>query len=119
MAKTILVVEDDADMRAWIELHLRKAGYTVRSVANGLQAAGACLSAKPDLVISDLHMPGMGGFDMIKILNSEKALKNIPVIFLTADEERRERAAQLGGAAYLTKPIEPEALLQAIAAELG
>lgn len=119
MAKTILVVEDDPDMREWISLHLRNAGYTVRSVANGLQAAGACLAAKPELVISDLHMPGMGGFDMLKILNSEKSLKNIPVIFLTADDARRERSGQLGAAEYLTKPIKPEALLEAVAKHLA
>ena len=107
MGKAILVVEDDADMREWISLHLRNGGYTVRSVANGLQAAGACLQKKPDLVISDLHMPGMGGFDMIKILNSEKGLKDVPVIFLTVDETRRERSSALGGAEYLTKPIAP------------
>jgi len=119
MGKAILVVEDDPDMREWISLHLRKAGYAVRSVANGLQAAGACLTSKPDLVVSDLHMPGMGGFDMLKILNSEKGLRNVPVIFLTADETRRERGSVLGGAEYLTKPIEPEVLLAAVAKHLS
>jgi len=114
MQKTILVVEDDPDMRAWISLHLRNAGYTVRDVANGLQAASACLAAKPDLVISDVHMPGMGGFDMMKILNSERGLKDIPVIFLTADEAKRNRGGELGAAEYLTKPIEVEALLKAV-----
>jgi CheY-like chemotaxis protein len=114
MAKTVLVVEDDADMREWISLHLRNAGYTVRSVANGLQAAAACLAAKPDLVISDLHMPGMGGFDMIKILNTERSLKDIPVIFLTVDEARRDRASELGAVQYLTKPVDAEALLKAV-----
>ncbi len=118
MAKVILVVEDDPDMREWIGLHLRKAGYTVRSVANGLEAASACLQTKPDLVVSDLHMPGMGGFDMLKILNSEKGLKDVPVIFLTADETRRERSSALGGAEYLTKPIEAQALLAAVAKHL-
>jgi len=118
MPRTILVVEDDADMREWISLHLRNAGYTVRAVADGHQAASACLRAKPDLVISDLHMPGMGGFDMIKILNSEKGLKDIPVIFLTADESRRERGGALGAAEYLTKPIKAEALLQAVESHL-
>jgi CheY-like chemotaxis protein len=114
MAKTILVVEDDADMREWLSLHLRNAGYTVRAAANGHQAAAACLTAKPDLVISDLHMPGMGGFDMIRILNTEKGLKDIPVILLTADESRRERGGALGAVEYLTKPIKAEALLQAV-----
>ncbi len=119
MAKTILVVEDDPDMREWISLHLRNAGYAVRSVANGLQAAGACLQTKPDLVVSDLHMPGMGGFDMIKILNSEKGLKDVPVIFLTVDAARRERSAALGAVEYLTKPIEAEALVAAVAKHLS
>ena len=96
MPSTILVVEDDQDMREWISLHLRNAGYAVQTVANGLQAAATALKVKPDLVISDLHMPGMGGFDMLKILNTEKGLKDIPVIFLTADESRRERGGALG-----------------------
>lgn len=119
MGKSILVVEDDGSMREWICLYLRKAGYTVRAVPNGLAAAGACLQSKPDLVISDLHMPGMGGFDMIKILNSEAGLKNIPVIFLTVDANRKERSSQLGAVDYLTKPIEPEALVAAVAKHLA
>ena len=118
MAKTILVVEDDGSMREWISLYLKKAGYTVRTVANGLAAAGSCLQTKPDLIISDLHMPGMGGFDMIKILNSEAGLKDIPVIFLTVDADRKERSSQLGAVDYLTKPIEPEALIAAVGKHL-
>ena len=118
MGKTILVVEDDGSMREWISLHLRNAGYTVRTAVNGLAAAGACLQAKPDLVISDLHMPGMGGFDMIKILHSEAGLRNIPVIFLTVDAERKERSSQLGAVDYLIKPIEPAALIAAVAKHL-
>ena len=118
MGKIILVVEDDGAMREWISLHLKNAGYTVRTVANGLAAAGACLQAKPDLIISDLHMPGMGGFDMIKILNSEAGLKNIPVIFLTVDADRKERSSQLGAVDYLTKPIEPAALIAAVGRHL-
>jgi CheY-like chemotaxis protein len=114
MPKTILVVEDDEDMLAWITLHLRNAGYTVRGVSNGRDAASACLTTKPDLIISDLHMPGMGGFDMIRILNSERFLKDIPVIVLTADEEKRERGGHLGAVEYLTKPVEPEVLLKAV-----
>ena len=114
MAAAILVVEDDQDMREWICLHLRNAGHTVHAVANGFQAAAAALKVNPDLVVSDLHMPGMGGFDMLKIMNSEKALKDIPVIFLTVDETRRDRGATLGAAEYLIKPVTPEALLKAV-----
>jgi len=118
MAKTILVVEDDEDMRNWLGRHLGNAGYTVVSVPNGLQAAAACLKKKPDLVITDLHMPTMGGFDMVKILNSEKGLKDIPVIVLSADEGRRDRGAALGVVEYLAKPVEVDALLKAVASHL-
>jgi CheY-like chemotaxis protein len=110
----ILVVEDDQDMREWVCLHLRNAGHTAHAVANGFQAAATALKVNPDLVVSDLHMPGMGGFDMLKIMNSEKALHGIPVIFLTVDDTKRERGAQLGAVEYLTKPVAPAALLEAV-----
>lgn len=111
MAKTILVVEDDADMLSLIGSHLTAAGYAVRRASNGLQAAASCLKVVPDLIVSDVHMPHMGGFDMIKILKSESALKNVPVIFLTVDAGRRERGAELGAVAYLMKPLKMDELL--------
>ncbi len=114
MQKNILVVEDDRHMRDFIGLQLFNAGYAVRGVENGLQAAASCLSTTPDLIISDVHMPQMSGFDMIRILKSEPAMKNIPVIFLTVDEAGRE----LGAVEYLTKPIEAGALLKAVARAL-
>src|SRR3954463_15776429 len=114
MAKTILVVEDDSDMRALINLHLLNAGYVVRVAANGLEAAAAFLSVTPDLIISDVHMPRMNGFEMIAILKSEPAMQDIPVIFLTADEKGREKGDQLGAVESLTKPLKVDALLKAM-----
>jgi len=114
MAKTILVVEDDPDMRELIATHLQTAGYAVRTAANGLHAAAACVAVKPDLIISDVHMPRMGGFDMIKILKSEDEMKDIPVIFLTVDEGKRGRGSELGAVAYLTKPVQVDELLKVV-----
>ena len=118
MAKTILVVEDDSDMRALINRHLLNAGYVVRAVANGLEAAASCLSVTPDLIVSDVHMPRMNGFEMIAILKSEPAMERIPVIFLTADAKGRRRGNKLGAVEYLTKPLKVEALLKAVAKHL-
>src|SRR5215212_11958649 len=118
MPKTILVVEDDSDMRALINRHLLNAGYVVRVAANGLEAAAACLSVTPDLIISDVHMPRMNGFEMIAILKSEPAMKDIPVIFLTADEKGREKGDKLGAVEYLTKPLKMDTLLAAMARHL-
>ena len=114
MSKTILVVEDDSDMRALINRHLLNAGYVVRVAANGLEAAAACLSVTPDLIISDVHMPRMNGFDMIRILKSEPAMKNIPVIFLTVDEGARGESEDLGAIEFLPKPFKPAALLMLV-----
>lgn len=116
--KTILVVEDDADQRELIKLHLLNAGYMVRGAANGLEAAASCLQITPDLVISDVHMPRMSGFDMIRILKSEPAMKDIPVIFLTVDEGARTEGEDLGAIEYLHKPFKPAALLMLVGKHL-
>ncbi len=117
--KTILVVEDDADQRELVKLHLLNAGYMVRGVSNGLEAAASCLQLTPDLVISDVHMPRMSGFDMIRILKSEPAMKEIPVIFLTVDEGARSEGEGLGAIEYLAKPFKPASLLMLVGKHLG
>ena len=117
--KTILVVEDDADQRELIKLHLLNAGYMVRGVSNGLEAAASCLQLTPDLVISDVHMPRMSGFDMIRILKSEPAMKDIPVIFLSVDTAVRSEGEDLGAIEYLAKPYKPASLLMLVGKHLG
>jgi CheY-like chemotaxis protein len=117
--KTILVVEDDADQRELIKLHLLNAGYMVHGVANGLQAAGYCLTTTPDLVISDVHMPHMSGFDMIRILKTEPKMKDIPVIFLTVDEGGRALGEGLGAIEYLAKPYKLASLLMLVGKHLA
>ncbi len=117
--KTSLVVEDDSDQRELIKLHLLNAGYMVHGVANGLQAAGYCLTTTPDLVVSDVHMPHMSGFDMMRILKTEPAMKDIPVIFLTVDEGGRETGEDLGAIEYLAKPFKPASLLMLVGKHLA
>lgn len=115
MPKSILVVEDDPNLRETICLHLRYAGYTVNGIANGLQAAAACLKATPDLIVSDIRMPHMDGFEMMATLRSEPGMENIPVIFLTGDISGYERGKHLGAVEYLIKPFEAKALLDVVA----
>jgi CheY-like chemotaxis protein len=118
MSKTILVVEDDSDMRALIRRTLLNDGYVVRAAANGHEAALACERDVPDLIISDVHMPRMSGFEMIEILKSDPALKDVPVVFLSADAEGMERGNKLGAVAYLTKPLRMDHLLVSVAEHL-
>ena len=115
MTKTILIVEDDTDMRALMRRTLLNGGYAVRAAANGVEAAAACERDTPDLIISDVHMPRMSGFEMIAILKSEPAMAEIPVIFLTADSKGRAKGNKLGAVEYLTKPLKVEDLLRSVA----
>lgn len=119
MAKTILVVEDDTVQRELVALHLLNAGYVVQSVKDGLEAAASCLSVIPDLIISDVRMPRMSGFQMIRVLKQEPSMKDIPVIFLSMDEGGRDEGTDLGAVEYLSKPLKPDALLKAVARHLS
>ena len=115
MLKTILVVEDDQTMRELLQLHLRTAGYTVLAAANGVEAGRAILGILPDMIISDVNMPDMNGYELVAAIKQEPALKDIPVIFLTLEYDAHEQAAKLGAVACLTKPIKVDALLAMVA----
>jgi CheY-like chemotaxis protein len=110
--KTILVVEDDDTMRQLLKLHLTSAGYAVRAASNGLEAGHAILGITPDLIITDVNMPHMTGFELVAAMRQDPSLKDIPVIFLTIEGDAFERGAGLGAVEYLTKPIRVEALLE-------
>ena len=116
--KTILVVEDDPTMRELLRLHLSSAGYAVRVAANGIEAGHAILGITPDLIMSDVNMPHMSGFELVAALRADPAMQSIPVIFLTIEGDAFERGAGLGAVEYLTKPIRVEVLLQKVAKHL-
>jgi len=112
--KTVLIVEDDGDQRELIKRQLLDAGYMVRAVADGQAAADSCRQITPDLVISDVHMPRMSGFDMVRSLKAEPAMKDVPVIFLTVDAGARDEGVDLGAVEYLAKPVKHASLLMLV-----
>ncbi|MSP95761.1 MAG: response regulator [Betaproteobacteria bacterium] len=116
--KTILIVEDDFIMRELLRLHLSSAGYAVRVAADGIEAGRAVLSITPDLIITDVNMPHMDGFELVAALKADPSLADIPVIFLTIEGDAFERGRELGALEYLAKPIRLEALLQKVAKHL-
>ncbi len=116
--KKILVVEDDATMRQLLLLHLTSAGYAVRTASNGIDAGHAILEDAPDLLITDVNMPHMDGFELVAAIREDPALRDLPVIFLTIEGDSFERGASLGAVEYLAKPIRVEALLQKVARHL-
>jgi len=104
MAK-VLLVEDDNNLREIYEARLQAEGYTIVSASDGEQALVVAKNEKPDLVISDVMMPKISGFEMLDILRNTDGLKNVKVIMLTAlgQSEDKTRADQLGANKYLVK----------------
>jgi len=115
MAGYILVVDDDQGMRDLLRMHLTAAGYDVEVAEDAISAGYRVLKSPPELIISDVHMPHMDGFEFIAALKADKSLPSIPVIFLTSFEEGDQRGKSLGAVGYVTKPIMADKLLRLVA----
>ena len=102
---TILLVEDDSNLREIYGARLEAEGYTIVSANDGEEALTASVREKPDLIISDVMMPKISGFDMLDILRSTPETKDVKVVMMTAlgQDEDRERGKSLGADHYLVK----------------
>jgi CheY-like chemotaxis protein len=114
----ILVVEDDELMREFIALILRNAGYDVETAHDGVEAGVAVLSKPPALIVADVLMPGLDGFEFVATLRQLRKTRDIPVIFLTSHATGETRGKELGAIAYLHKPLNAERLLSVVASAL-
>lgn len=116
----ILVVEDDFQNRQLINIYLTRSGYEVVSAINGTAALEKLLTFTPDLIVSDIAMPNMDGFELFDKVKSFPHLRSVPFIFLTAysDTEKRRLSKEIGSDDFLTKPIEQEELLASIRGKL-
>lgn len=124
MAERILVVDDEPDITALVAYHLAKAGYRVSTAGNGPDALKAASEERPDLVVLDLMLPGLSGWDVLAELRQREETRDVGVILLTArrDEPDRIRGLSLGADDYLTKPFSPAELtlrVQALLRRLG
>lgn len=101
----ILLVEDDKSLREIYGVRLLAEGYDIISAGDGEEALAMAIKERPDLIVSDVMMPKISGFDMLDILRSTTETKNIKVIMMTAlsSEEQRERGVSLGADRYLVK----------------
>ncbi len=113
----ILVVDDEAHIRELLAQELGEAGYQVRLAANGQQALKQIRDELPDLIILDVMMPEMNGFDVAAVLKNDPVTMNIPILILSIVQDR-ERGFRLGVDRYLTKPIDTEALFHEVGALL-
>jgi DNA-binding response OmpR family regulator len=117
----IVVMEDDADIRTLMVHLLTHEGYEVLAAKNGSQGLELVESHRPDLIISDVQMPGMSGFQVLESVRKNPAVAATPVILLTALQDRvHVRHGMTAGADdYITKPFEPGELSQAVCAQLN
>jgi CheY-like chemotaxis protein len=106
LPKKILVVEDTVDTRELIHLHLLREGYTVIVAANGQEGLYLASVEHPDLIITDLNMPGMDGLKMTKQLKTDADLKRIPILILSAlGRDFMDRAIKAGANRAVSKPV--------------
>ena len=117
MAKTILITDDSASMRQLVSISLRGAGYEVIEACDGVDALDRLKGQKVNLVISDVNMPRMDGYDFVKALKQRQEYRFTPVIMLTTEsDEGKKQAGKLAGAkAWIVKPFKPDQLLAAVA----
>ncbi len=121
LSGSILVVDDQpANLRA-VSALLSRHGYEVRTAGTGEEALAMALAAVPDLLLLDMMMPGMDGFDLLVEVQAQPELASVPAIFLTAAQDREMllRAFDAGAVDYVTKPFIPEELLARVTAHVG
>jgi two-component system response regulator ChvI len=118
MGPRILVVDDDANMRELLELHLRAAGYSVRLAKDGIAAGYAVLDSPPDLILCDIHMPRLTGLELVAALRADSTIPRMPILFLSSSDDDADHAQQFGAVEYLRKPIRVDLLLAAVSKHL-
>jgi two-component system phosphate regulon response regulator PhoB len=116
----VLIVDDESDIVALVTYHLHKTGYQVAAASTGPEALDAARRERPALVILDLMLPGLSGFDVLERLRADEATRDVGVLMLTArrEEPDRIRGLSLGADDYLTKPFSPQELVLRVGAIL-
>ena len=114
--KRVVVVDDEPSVGVAVRELLEPDGYEVEAPADPHSALPELLRAAPDLVILDVNMPGMSGWELCSLLRRQTATRSVPVLFLTGRQEVRDRitAMQVGGSDYLAKPFGAEDLRRTV-----
>lgn len=114
-APLVLLVDDDATIRLLCSVNLRALGIEVLEAADGSQGLELARRERPDLVLLDVSMPGLDGFEVAELVRSHRRTRRIPLMFLSGEPGNDARARELGAIACLAKPFDPVALASLIA----
>ena len=107
----VLLVEDDPALRRYLEVVLERAGYSVISAGDGLEAMKSLLSAEVDVVVTDALMPNLDGYELCRFVRNSPHLAHLPIILLSALDPRNTTDESEQVDAFLAKPVSPEHLL--------
>ena len=110
----ILVIDDDPSIRELVNLHLKHAGYEVQLAEDAIEAGRIVLESSPALILIDVNMPYMNGYEFAEVLKADPATRDIPLVFVTVDDEVAIRSQALGAVAYLRKPVRADLLLDVV-----
>ena len=121
MPKKIMVVDDEPYIARVIKFKLEQEGYIVISANDGITGLNKIREEKPDLVLLDVMMPGMTGYEVCQKIKGDAELAGIPVVILTAkgQERDREQGFSMGASDYITKPFSPNRLLELVKSIVG
>jgi len=111
--RKVLIIEDDRDIVEMLEYHLQEAGYETFSALNGQDGIALATKQRPDLIILDIMLPVIDGFEVCKILKQDDAVAHIPIIILSAKSQETDKiiGLELGADDYVTKPFSPRELI--------
>lgn len=117
----ILVVDDEPHIVRLVSFSLERAGHEILEANDALSGIAIIREHKPDLVLMDVMMPGMTGFEALEILKADQATKDVPVVMLSAKSQEYEQAEGLerGAVRYICKPFTPSALVEAVSEMVG
>lgn len=121
MLKRLLVVDDEPNLLRAVAVCLRGEGYEVVTARTGAEALVRLAESVPDLIVSDIRMPGMDGYQLARHIHAAPRTALVPIVFLTAKDETSDRIEgfRAGVDAYLTKPFEPDELVAVITSILS
>lgn len=117
-SKTILVVDDEPDILALVEMILKSAGYRVVKASNGLDALKATGRRVPDLIVLDMKMPVMDGWEFARSFRAEHGSET-PIVVLSATADARKQAREIDAAGWLGKPFALDALVRLVGEQIG
>jgi len=116
LSKTILTVDDSASMRMLLKASLTAQGYRIEAAEDGRRGLERLAEVKPDLVITDINMPEMDGFELIEAVRADPEHRGLPILVLSTEfsDEKKARARAAGATGWITKPFDANKLGSAI-----